>query len=279
MLVDFMMIGAQKSGTTNLGAQLATHPDICFCDIKEPAFFNETVNWQAGIEEYHQLYAPTEGQLCGEASTMYSFLPEHPGTHERLFEYNPDLKLIYIMRHPVNRIVSHYAHNFVRSIVKDAPDNAVFADPTYINRSRYGVQIRPYLELFGHENVLLLIFEEYIAEPDMTLQQVSDFLQIDAAKFSSVDESAKHQSTGRTYLKYEAVRQFASSTLFQSARRFIPDAVRHPIRNRLSNQIEEKPEFSPELKRLIWRFVEDDVYEIETIIDRKLPIWREGYIQ
>lgn len=279
MQVDFMMIGAQKSGTTGLAAQLAAHPEICFSRIKEPAFFNEVEAWRERLDEYEQLFEPRPGQLLGEASTMYTFLPEWPETPSRLFEYNPDLKLIYIMRQPVERIVSQYAHNYVRGLVKDEPEMAVTTDPTYINRSRYGVQIRPYLELFGPENMLLLIFEEYIADPDGTLAQVARFLDLDPAGFPNHDTHETHQSTGRAYLKYDTVRKLTHSPLFQSMRSIIPATIRQPLRRRLSNQIDAKPIFSAELKHHLWRFVEDDVYTIEKVMGRPLTIWREGYTQ
>lgn len=278
MLVDFMMIGAQKCGTTGLAAQLAAHPSVCFSRIKEPAFFNETANWREKLDEYHSLFDPIEGQICGEASTMYTFLPECLDTHDRLYEYNPDLKLIYIMRQPVNRIVSHYTHNLVRGIVKEAPEQVVFDDPTYINHSRYGVQIRPYLQRFTPDNILLLLFEEYVKTPDVVLQQVADFLQIDPTRFEDPDESEKHQSTGRAYLKYEAARKFVGSDAFQSVREYIPQAIRQPLKKRMSNQIESKPQFSPQLKQAIWRFVEDDVKEIENLLGRELTEWKKGYV-
>ena len=60
--------------------------------------------WEADLASYHALYSPAPGQLCGEGSTMYTFLPEFDKTYERLFAYNPDLKFIYIMRSPVERV-------------------------------------------------------------------------------------------------------------------------------------------------------------------------------
>ena len=158
-------------------------------------------------------------------------------------------------------------------------EEAVFDDPAYINRSRYGVQIRPYLELFGHENVLLLLFEEYIADPDQTLHQVSQFLNLEPNRFVDNDKVEKHQTTGRAYLKYDAMRKFTASPVFQSVRSYIPSALRKPIRKGLSKQIEEKPEFTPQLRKAIWRFVEDDVFAIEKMMGRQLQVWREGYIQ
>ncbi|MEZ4620948.1 MAG: sulfotransferase domain-containing protein [Caldilineaceae bacterium] len=188
MLVDFMMIGAQKCGTTSLAAQLAQHPEICFCSIKEPGFFHQHADWQEQLSDYHALYLPGAGQICGEASTMYTFLPEWQETPQRLFEYNPNLKLIYIMRDPVARVLSNYTHDLVRSIVKEAPEIAIFKDPVYINRSRYAVQMRPYLELFDRNQILFLIFEDYVTNQACTLQKVAEFLGISVDPFGTVEK-------------------------------------------------------------------------------------------
>ena len=277
MRVDFMMIGAQKCATTTLARQLAYHPDICFCKIKEPAYFNRTQNWQEGLENYHQLYSPVEGQICGEASTMYTSLPEWQGTHSRLFAYNPNLKLIYIMRQPVERVISGYAHLLLQSAVKDSPKIAVLADPRYINRSRYGVQIRPYLDLFKRENILLLIFEEYIADQLKTLKQIAMFLSVSPDAFQGVDTTLRDNETvGEGELK-TPVRQLMTLNLFQAIRLRIPSSIRKTIRPYLANRLDKKPYFLPALKETIWRFVEDDVVTIEGLLGRRLEIWRNGY--
>ena len=278
MRVDFMMIGAQKAGTTSLAAQLAAHPQICFCREKEPAYFHQVADWRADLERYHALYDPRPGQLLGEASTHYTFFPEFRGTAERLYEYNPALKLIYVMRQPVERIVSHYTHNVVREIDRRPPDQAVFEEPSYVNRSRYGVQLRPYLELFGPENVLLLIFEEYTAAQVATLYRLAEFLGIDAAPFDETDTTPQHQSVGQPYLRYQALRDFTKSDVFQKMRSIIPAAVRQPIRHRLlSNTINEKPAFAATTKQALWRLLEDDVHTVEQLLGRRVEQWRRGY--
>lgn len=270
------MVGAQKSGTTSLAAQLAAHPEICFAKIKEPAFFNRQIAWREELDEYHRLYTPEPGQLCGEASTMYTFLPEWPDTHRRLYDYNPDLKLIYIMRHPVKRIVSHYTHNLVRGLEKQAPREAVINDPRYLNRSRYAVQIRPYLELFANQNILLLIFEEYVADQGLTLRAIADFLNIDGDAFMQADTEVKHPSLGRPYLKYPVVKQIVGTPLFQSVRTYIPASIRQPVRHRFfSNRLDEKPEFPTQLQKLLGRFLEDDIVAMEQIMGRRIDAWHE----
>jgi len=272
-----MVIGAQKSGTTSLAHQLAEHSEICFCDIKEPGYFHQTDNWRAGLDAYHQLFSPRGNQLCGEASTMYTFLPEWQNTYRRLYEYNPDLKFIYMMRQPVERIVSHYSHNTVRNIEKDSPDKAIWDNPVYIDRSRYNVQIRPFIEMFGKDNVHLVVFEEYIADQITVLKQIAAFLGINPAEFLKSDTSPKHKSTGEFYLKSSTLRTFTKSELFRKVRPFMPKDIRQPIRRLFSKKLEQKPEFTPYLKQMIWRFLEDDVAGIEQLLNRSLSVWRQGY--
>ncbi|MFO7664755.1 MAG: sulfotransferase [Chloroflexota bacterium] len=278
MKVDFILIGAQKCGTTSIANQLAAHPQVCFCKEKEPGYFHKADDWRSGLDGYHALFAPQAGQLCGEASTFYTFFPEFTETHKRLYDYNPNLKLVYIMRQPVDRVISHYTHNFVRSIDTQPPEVAVFHSPAYVNRSRYGVQLRPYLELFGPENVLLLIFEEYTIDQIATLEQIAQFLDIDQAPFAETDTTPRHQSVGQPYLRYEAVRNITHSDAFQKVRNMVPAAIRQPIRHRFfSNKIDEKPHFSIETRQALWRLLEDDVHTVETLLNRRLDQWRTGY--
>lgn len=276
MLVDFMVIGAQKCGTSSLAAQLAQHPGICFCSTKEPGYFDRTEDWEAGLEEYHKLFSPVEGQICGEASTMYTFLPEWRHTHSRLAAYNPNLKLIYMMRQPVGRIISQYSHRLVRGTVKEDPEIAVFSDPAYVNRTRYGVQIRPYLELFGRDKVLLLILEEYTHDPLRTLGQIAEFLGICPDAFRSVDLTARHRTAQEWYLR-DSYRTIPNSAVFRAVASRVPSSLRTAVRPYFCNRLEAKPEFSAELKETLWRLLADDVETMEELLGRRLDIWRKGY--
>ena len=277
MQVDFMIIGAQKCGTTTLAQQLSQHAQICFCSIKEPGHFNRD-DWRTKLDDYHALYTPEPGQLCGEGSTMYTFIPEFQSTYRRLHEYNPELKLIYVMRHPVERIVSNYAHRVVRSTEHNAPENVIFADPVYLNRSRYGMQLRPYLDLFGPEQILLLLFEEYIADQPTTLVRIADFLGISADSMMTGYENglAAHQSIGEYHFGPRATA-LLDSRIVQAVTASIPARLRRGVRSRFGKKLTEKPRFSTELKQVIWQQLEEDVAEVEQILGRRLDHWREGY--
>lgn len=269
-----MIIGAQKSGTTSLANQLAGHSDICFCDLKEPGYFNEVTDWKSRIQHYHALYRPDAGQLCGEASTMYTFIPEFFDTHQRLFEYNPALKFIYIMRNPVERIVSNYAHRMARKTTGMSPEQAVFADPVYVNRSRYAVQLRPYLELFPRENFLFLIFEEYIRDQFVTLREIAAFLGVDSEKYGGWEQLGNQHSTVGEYQLPPMAQKLHSNGAAERMLSLVPKQARTRLRQLIGNKLDEKPDFSPSLRQELWRLLEDDVREVENILGRDLKIWR-----
>jgi len=267
MLVDFMLIGAQKSGTTSLSYQLAQHPQISFCKHKEPGYFSRSDDWVVTLDQYHALYDYSPGKIYGEGSTNYTWLSKYPETASRLHEYNPNLKLIYIMRQPVERIISHYTHHLLRARTRYEKEKEVFEIPEYINHSRYALQIKPYLELFPKENILLMLFEEYINRPLESLHQIAYHLGIDGVGFDEVDLSPQYQTLERTGDKKIKKWLTPISRLF-------PVKIRNALRAPFVYPLESKIEFPIQTKKLLWRFVENDVDEIEQIMGRTLPAWR-----
>ncbi len=125
---------------------------------------------------------------------------------------------------------------------------------------------------------MLLVFEEYTADQISTLHRIAEFLDIEPAPFDETDTTPLHQSVGQPYLRSEAARSFTKSELFQKVRGVVPASIRQPIRHRLlSNKIEEKPHFSPEVKQALWRLLEDDVHTVEQLLGYGLNVWRRGY--
>lgn len=267
---EFFLIGSQKSGTTTLSYQLSQHPEIAFCQNKEPDFFSKNKKWKTSIDEYHKLYNPSNNQICGEGSTTYSWLLEYPETASRIQEYNPNAKIIYLMRHPVDRVVSHYTHHFLKARTTLPKEQEVFNFPTYINHSRYAIQLRPYLELFPKKNILLLIFEEYVNAPASTLKKIALHLDIDPEGFNGIDLSAQYKSIDRTAdTKLKKILSPVAQLIF-------PAKVRNALRGPFVYKLDKKIQFQESTKRQIWRYLEDDVTALETIMGRKLTIWRTG---
>ena len=122
---DFMIIGAMKCGTTTLFNYLASHPETNACIDKEPEYFG--TNWDQGPEWYASLFKQKEG-LTFEASTSYTRYPSRLHIPERIKKTAPDCKLIYIIRNPVERIVSQLQHQITHRGM--APD-AWYAKPDF----------------------------------------------------------------------------------------------------------------------------------------------------
>lgn len=184
---DFIIIGAAKAGTTSLYRYLTRHPSIFMSDPKEPTYFarDDRFNW--GADWYLSLFSGVgEGQICGEASTNYTNWPLYPHTVERMHNLLPEARLIYIMRHPVDRAYSHYLQ-LIENIRAEDPDfkfsdtfeQHLVKDDSVIQSSMYMLQIERFLERYDRDRLLLLFFEDFIRDPGTTLAQVSNFLGLD----------------------------------------------------------------------------------------------------
>ena len=112
-LPDFIIIGAMKSATSTLHNQLSAQPGIFMSTPKEPNFFSDDEIYSRGLSWYKGLFSDAKpDDICGESSTHYTKLPDYPDTIARLKSAVPQPKLIYVMRHPIDRLVSHYIHQW-----------------------------------------------------------------------------------------------------------------------------------------------------------------------
>jgi hypothetical protein len=152
---------------------------------------------------------------------------------------------------------------------KKTPEIEVLENPIYINRTRYGMQIKPYLELFGRNQISLLIFEEYISNPIAVLEQVALFLGISPEGFTNVDTTPRNMYV--TLKRYPVVRSLAR-LIFRRA----PFFLRKTAQNYLLSR-QKKLEFPKSLSQRLWHHLEDDVSYIEELLERRLDIWRADY--
>lgn len=201
------MIGAAKSGTTTLHAYLERHPGVYLCQPKEPEFFSDDRVFTRGLDWYRGLFAgAAEGQLCGEASTTYTRWPHTADAAQRIAAAVPDARLIYIMRHPVERAYSHYAHHMRLGVTKSF-EAALEESSIYVDCGMYMAQIARYLRWFPRESFLFLLSEDLRADAGATLLAVQRFLGLKAldltsgglltANQSGPDHFIRSRTTGR----------------------------------------------------------------------------------
>ena len=180
MLPTFIVIGAMKCGTTSLYYYLDEHPDIGMSAQKETDFFiSEHGNWRKGMEWYRSLFpgAPVRGE-CSPNYTKRHLFGQVP---ERIHDICPDVKLIYIVRDPIKRAISHYVGSCMQGRVSVPFDEAV-ANPeesNYVLTSCYYQQLKSYLNVFSQEQLLVVQNEEMRANPVSALQRIYHFLEAD----------------------------------------------------------------------------------------------------
>ncbi|NEP76369.1 sulfotransferase, partial [Okeania sp. SIO2G5] len=123
---DFIIIGAMKCATSSLHEQLALQPNFFMSQLKEPNFFSNDEEYRKGIDAYWSHFQ--EAQLtdfCGESSTHYTKLPTYPQTIERIQKDLPNAKFIYVMRHPIKRLVSQYIHEWSQRVIEVDIETAI----------------------------------------------------------------------------------------------------------------------------------------------------------
>jgi hypothetical protein len=197
-LPDFLIIGAQKAGTTALYAYLRRHPAITGPSWKEVSYFDR--HYGRGEAWYRGNFpnrVRARGKLVGEASPSYIF---HPLGPERVKALVPEARLVALVRNPVDRALSHYHHEVALGReplpFEDALDaeekrlrgeeERLAADPSYFSRAwwshayksrgRYAEQLERWLAAFPREQLLILPSEDLGGEPERTHARVLDFL-------------------------------------------------------------------------------------------------------
>jgi len=191
---DFLIIGAQKSGTTSLESYLAKHPQILPAIKKETHFWYR--DFDKGIDWYKAHFPPIppeENYLTGEGTPNYL---ENCHTATRIYREFPDVKLLVILRNPTDRTISQYYHwarikrenrSLAEAINADLEKLSKIDDITaekkywqqpgnYIGRGLYVEFLQKWMEVFPREQFLILKGEDLYEKPAATMKQVFDFL-------------------------------------------------------------------------------------------------------
>jgi hypothetical protein len=185
-LPDFLIIGGAKSGTTTLYRYLCRHPQVYMSTPKEPDFFAVDTQYAQGIDWYSSLFNEAKPeQVCGEASTTYSRSQQYLQAAERIAQALPKVKMIYIMRHPVDRAYSFYVHKQKEGWRHQKKSFETFEQTIehqseFLDSSYYLEQITKFLQFFSRESFLFLLMEDLIQQPAKTVKTTLDFINVDS---------------------------------------------------------------------------------------------------
>lgn len=193
-MIDFFGVGTQKGGTTALFNALSRHCNLCLAERKELHLFDdERIDWSKpdlslALDEFRP---QTDGALLGDITPIYAYWPN---SLERIAEYNPKARLVFLMRHPSYRAYSHWKMETKRgndtldfkTAISPEGRQRVSASPggihrvySYVERGFYAEQIRRMLDLFPKEQILIRTTDELWTDPDRVLCDIQNFLGVE----------------------------------------------------------------------------------------------------
>ncbi|MCF8218512.1 MAG: sulfotransferase domain-containing protein [Bacteroidales bacterium] len=299
---DFLIIGAGKSGTTALYKYLQQHPQVFMPTTKEPDFFAlegetptdpkndpEKLHYypQAvyDAEEYQNLFQEAkEDQLTGEASTLYLY---KEGTHEKIKQYRPDIKMIAIFRNPAERLYSRYLHLARIEEQPEGPLENIFDKSTIwwrrndlIYEGFYYQHLSKYFHLFKPEQIKIFLYEDLKQDDLSVIKEVYEFLGVDD-QFQP-DTSIRFNESGFIKNKWKEYLFGNQSIIRRMTEKIAPGFVQNLRKNpqwqkkvkQLRRQNLDRPEMSKELKqRIIDDIYKKDILKFQELINRDLSHW------
>lgn len=294
---NLFLVGAQKSGTTTLSVMLASHPSVFMCKPKEPGYlaFGERGycaldgygrpghprNWVVnGESDYLALFqdAPPQALWLGEASTWYL---SEPGTAQRLAAFSPEARIIVILRNPAERAYSAWCHarrdgeepgdSFAEGLAGEKTRNNASHILRYREMGRYTEQLRRYIEVFGRERVLVLLYEDLRDAPDSLWHRCCAFLDLDASDRPPPAYRQNRSGKPRSRFLYGLMR---SEAFKRRVKRILPLGLAAWAKNRAEAvNMRRFPPIPERQRRLLEREFEGDVRELMQLIDRDLSHW------
>jgi len=268
-LPNLFILGAAKCGTTTLFSYLNELPDICMSDPKEPFFFE--AEFENGLQFYQDKYFShwNSEPILGDARVSNLYIPWVPN---RIYETNPNSKLIVIVRNPIERAFSNWVHfrnaqldelNFSEAIRADweriqsgrnyetneeveqhTQQLVVNAQGhsgeglyrTYIDRGYYFEQIQRYLKLFPREQLKIYLFEEFVAEPNRVVTEIIEFLELDPTRNRFCEERWENAANVPGWMRklYEQFRFYRFAP--EISRRFARKILRSHRRSKIDQE-------------------------------------------
>jgi len=258
-----------KCGTSTLYTQLAAQPGFFMSTPKEPNFFSDDEIFARGVDWYQSLFAAAaRDQIKGEASTHYTKLPTHPMACERLIEVIPKAKLVYLMRHPIDRLVSHYIHDWTMGEAPTTIDDAVYSTSPYVDYGRYHFQLAPYISHFGRENILPMFLERMNAAPAAELERAARFLGHEGAVAWQNDLGAQNisQNRIRRIPFHDQLIDSNAATALRHA--LVSKSLRNWIRGRL--QMRSRPKLSVDAHATLTSIFDQDLERLGELMGAEL---------
>ncbi|HEY7255406.1 MAG TPA: sulfotransferase [Solirubrobacterales bacterium] len=280
-LPNLIIIGGLKCGTTSIHHYLGLHPEIQMSKPKELNFFVEELNWDLGLDWYASRF-DDRFRVRGESSPHYTNLPRFTGVAQRIHANCPDARLIYMVRDPIKRILSHWVHATGAGYeTRELVPTLSAPDTSYIDRSLYWMQLQPYIELFDRSQIEVITQEELQTDRDETMRRAFAFAGVDESFSSEQFDREWEKSSAKQGDKYQFMEKLIKLPGLRSFdRNFdrLPESLRWVVEKVVHDPEKPsapKPELPDEvLETLRGRFGED-VAALQQFAGREFAGWHD----
>ncbi|SDQ14902.1 sulfotransferase domain-containing protein [Virgibacillus salinus] len=284
-MIDFLIVGAEKSGTTWLYDNLKQIDNIYLPDTKEVNYFNKynsflelNPGYQKNLSWYMQFFKNRKDhQLAGEASPMYLCDSQ---AYKEIYKVNPEVKLIVMLRNPIYRAYSHYWYIRRKGYIDGEFSQYVKnQDKKIIERGLYASQLKNYYKLFPDNNILVLDFDMISSNPKGLIEEVLEFLNINNGK---VDESNLYKKSNQSFTVknkfiYDNTRRLASFFRFKTKLGFLNDIARNiGLRKLLVDNMKQTQDYTNIKKvdyRSLMEFYREDILELNNLTNKNFNKW------
>lgn len=280
MKVNTFIVGAPKAGTTSLYFYLQQHPDVCMSEIKEPNYFTAqdvvklyyNVSPVSSEDWYHSIFAEPTRRVVGEGSVSYLFYPE---VAQKIYEYNPEARILIILRNPVQRAFSHYLMD-CRLGLCDISFEKIVENPLkyphfyqqFISLGKYHQQIKRYIDVFGQNQVKVMFYDDLKADSSQFVDQVFSFLSLTSVDINMVVKNKFKQPSNTIIVK---LYQFKWLRTFLNI--FFPKKLLFMIKSVLFKE-SKKPTLDPAIKRKLSDIYKKDIAELSKLLSKDLSAWQ-----
>ncbi|HYG00976.1 MAG TPA: sulfotransferase [Chryseosolibacter sp.] len=299
---DFLIIGAGKSGTTSLDKYLQQHPEIFIPAFKEPNFYgyenskaeqfnnpddqNHFRQSVTNLQDYLKLFTnATPDQVIGETSNTYLY---HEGVPERIKYYNPDMKLIAVLRQPAGRLYSRFMHLARENRTPTATFEECFDKNTIwwkrndlVKEGFYYKNLSKFYETFPRENIRVFLYEDFNSNPEKVLKEIYQFLGV-KADFQT-NHTTRFNQSGFIRNKFLDKIYGQKGVVTGTLKTMLPKSVIKTLKssmfvqkqlNDLRSKNLAKPKMDLEVrKKLTSEVYGDDIRQLEKLIERDLSHW------
>lgn len=270
---NFFVIGAMKSGTTSLRHSLSMHPEI-FWMHPEVRFFCNNKNYSKGISWYLKHFDKVNAEIAiGDGAGYDSYFSASPHAAERMHRHFPNAKIIYLVRHPIERLVSHWAWDISNGKGIGPLSKAIESHRPLIELSLYWFQISVYRNYFADDQIQILFLDDLKAAPNDFYRQCFEFIGVDSEFIVPEATKAKNVTQGKLtdsrllmYLRLLPGLQTLESCLSGRSRQILKKVLK-------SNQ-KVQPHWTSELKKQVEDKIVPDSLQLLEYCQRDKSLWQ-----